>query len=117
MMRQFYLENDDYTYIYGGKMFSAMFDEKNTPIEPYIRKLSPKKIVKFYPSKNLFVVYVDTIITELIFVMTCWSDDYRQYNIIDNNATTYTECYHGKRNNQLQKCNIDFNKFIVENGL
>ena len=117
MMRQFYLENDDYTYIYGGKMFSAEFDDNDTPIEPYVRKLAPKKIVKFYPSKNFFVVYVNSIITELIFVMTCWSDDYTAYSIVNNKAITYTECYHGKINKRPQNCDIDFSEFIAKNGL
>jgi hypothetical protein len=116
MIRQFYLDTDDNTYIYGGKMFSANY-ENDKFVEPYIRKLSPKKNVKFFPSKNIFVVYIDNIITELIFVMTCWSDDYRAYNIINNRAITYTECYHGKKNNKLQTCNIDFSEFIAKNEL
>ena len=117
-MIDFYLEEDDFTYIYGGKLFKAELDPNtNKMIEPYIHIASSDKIVKFYQSKYLFVVYTNNIITEMIFVMTCWSDDYKAYNIQNNIATSYKECYHGRIKTTPIACNIDFTNYIRENEL
>lgn len=118
MIVQFYLENDDYTYIYGGRLFKAEVDATTgEKLEPYIRKASSTKTIRFYPSKRLFVVYMNNIISELIFVMTCWSDDYKAYVVNDNIATSFKECYHGRPNPNPTACNIDFTEFIRDNGL
>lgn len=118
MIVQFYLEEDDYTYIYGGRLFKAEFDPvKNEFLEPYTRKASPIKTIKFYPSKNLFVVHTNNVITELIFVMTCWSDDYEAYVIQNNIGTSYMECYHGLKKIAPILCNIDFTDYIRVNNL
>jgi hypothetical protein len=119
MIRQFYLEPDDHTYYYGGELFEAEYNsETDTYAEPYIRRASKTKTIKFYPSKDLFVVYVNNIIKELIFVMTCWSDDFRAYKLDDKKlASSYRECYHGRRKINPVQCNIDFTEFIRENEL
>jgi hypothetical protein len=118
MVVQFYLENDDHTYIYGGRLFTAEVDDSTGEmLEPYIRKASPVKTIRYYPSKRLFVVYINNIITELIFVMTCWSDDYKAYVIFNNIATSLKECYHGRPNITPIACNIDFSNYIRDNGL
>lgn len=117
-MRWFYLEEDDDTYIYGRKLFKANFDEeKQVYIEPYYRKESYSRKIRYYPSKHLFVVYTDDIITEIIFTMVCWSDDYKAYSIKDNISTSYRECYHGRIKINPVECNINFSGFIEENDL
>ena len=118
MIRQFYLEPDDHTYHYGGELFEAEYNAETKEFyEPYIRRASKTKTIKFYPSKNLFVVYVASIIKELIFVMTCWSDDYKAYKLNKNIAFSYKECYHGRRAFNPTQCNIDFTEFIRKNEL
>lgn len=118
MMRSFYLEEDDNTYIYGGDLFEAEYNpETDELLEPYIRRASKSKTIKYFPSKNLFVVYVNQNIREIIFVMTCWSDDFRAYKVVDNISTSYRECYHGRRNKEDKPCDINFSDFIRDNGL
>lgn len=118
MIRQFYLEPDDNTYHYGGELFEAEYNpETNKFSEPYVRKASQIKTVKFYPSKNLFVVYVNNIIKELIFVMTCWSDDYKAFKLVNNISTSYRECYHGRKQINPIPCHINFADYIRENEL
>lgn len=117
MIVKFYLEEDDHTYIYGGRLFEAEFDpETKQMFEPYVRRASPIKTIKFYPSKNVFIVYMNKKITELIFVMTCWSDDYKAYMIQDNRAISCKECYHGRRKIAPTPCDIDFTHYIRDNG-
>jgi hypothetical protein len=119
MIRQFYLEPDDNTYYYGGELFEAEYNPETDELyEPYVRKASKSKTVKFYPSKNLFVVYVNNIIKEIICLMTCWSDDFRAYKLDDKKiASSYRECYHGRRKINPVPCNIDFTEFIRDNDL
>lgn len=115
-IEEFNLETDDDTYIYGGLKFTAESIDGEL-IEPYTHIESDTRIVEFYRSKNLFVVYDNNRISELIFTMTCWSDDYKAYKLRDNIAYSYTECYHGRRCNTPKDCNIDFTEFIAESGL
>lgn len=118
MIVEFYLEEDDHTYIYGGRLFKAEFDpETKQMLEPYVRRASPTKTIKFYPSKKVFIVYMNNKITELIFVMTCWSDEYTAYMIHDNKAISYTECYHGFPKITPTPCDVDFTDYIRDNGL
>jgi hypothetical protein len=118
MMRLFYLEPDDHTYIYGGDLFEAEYNpETKELLEPYTRKGSSYKTIRFYPSKNLFVVYVNKVIKELIFVMTCWSDDFKAYKLHNNIATSYRECYHGRRNPKSFPSNVNFTEYIEKNEL
>lgn len=118
MIRQFYLEPDDHTYHYGGDLFEAEYNPATKKyIEPYVRRATRTKTVKFYPSKNLFVVYVNNIIKELIFVMTCWSDDYHAYKIENNISSSYQSCYHGRKQLKPTICNIDFTEYIRKNDL
>jgi hypothetical protein len=119
MIRQFYLEPDDNTYYYGGELFEAEYNPETDELyEPYVRRASKSKTVKFYPSKNLFVVYVNNIIKEIICLMTCWSDDFKAYKLDDKKiASSYRECYHGRRKINPVPCNIDFTEFISDNDL
>jgi len=116
-IQEFILEKDDDTYIYGGLKFHAHVNDDGDLVEPFIHTESDSKIVKYYSSKNLFVVYVDNRITELIFTMTCWSDDYKAYEIKDNVAYSITEYYHGRCSKHKQSCNFDFTEFITDNNL
>lgn len=119
MLRKFYLENDDYTFIYGGLMFEAEYDESSDTFkEPYIRKEKYNKVIKFYPSKKFFITYdEDNMIDRIVFVMTCWSDDYIDYAVYNKKGIYYHECYHGKINKKRIECDIDFSDFIAKNGL
>lgn len=112
----FILENDDDTYIYGGLIFSAEF-KNNAFIEPFIHKESDTKIIKYYKSKKLFVVYEKNIIIQLIFTSICWSDDFQAYNIENNIGLSYVECYHGIPDYKIKLCNKDFTEFILSNNL
>lgn len=117
MFRSFYLEEDDNTFIYGGLVFKAEYDEINDKyLEPYIRH-DANKIIKYYPSKNIFITYnSDNKIERIVFTMTCWSDDYRDYSLYNNKGIYYYECYHGIIQRR-KECNVDFNEFIASNGL
>ena len=113
---KFILDSDDDTYIYGDLEFSAEFKD-GILIEPYVRIENESRYVKYYKSKNMFIVYENECISEIIFTMTCWSDDYKAYKIKDNIAYSYTEVYHGRVVKQNVECSDDFNQFIVENQL
>lgn len=118
VIQRFILEKDDDTYIYGGLEFYAECID-NHLIEPYIHNETETKIIKYYKSKNLFVVYINNEIKQLIFTLTCWSDDFSLYNIENNIAISYKKTYHfnGKRIYDNNVCNIDFTDFIVDNCL
>lgn len=111
-MIDYFLNSDDYTYIYGDLMFKCEYCKtSNTYIEPFIRKEN-NKIIKFYKEKKCFIIYENNELTEIIKVMTCWSDDYIAYKIKDNIAYSYNEVYHGREYKKDELCNIDFNEFI-----
>jgi hypothetical protein len=118
MLRKFYLEEDDHTFIYGGLMFEAEYNEETNKLEePYVRK-EKDRIVKYYPSKYFFVTYNDEeMIDRIVFTMTCWSDDYKDYALYNKKGIYYYECYHGRVNRSRTECNIDFTEFIEVNGL
>jgi|694.fasta_scaffold42124_13 hypothetical protein len=118
MIYSFELEMDDDTYIYGGLQFEAEYDEnKKVFLEPYTRR-EIDITIKYYPSKHLFVCYNESDeIIRLVFTMTCWSDDFRDYTIRNNSAIMYDEVYHGRMRFKNKACDVDFNKFITENGL
>ena len=116
-MENYLLEADDDTYHYGGKMFKCYVCENtNTYIEPFIRK-EKKKLIKFYRKKRFFAVYENTVLTEIIRTMTCWSDDVIVYKIKDNIAYKYDETYHGRPYKKDEACSIDLSNFIRENNL
>lgn len=114
----YYIEADDDTYIYGDNMFQCEYDENTCEYkEPYIYKETDSKIVKYYRSKNFFVIYENNEISEIIKTMTCWSDDYQIYKIKNKIAYEYNEIYHGRPHINNKKCNIDFNDFILQHNL
>jgi hypothetical protein len=116
-MVKYFLYADDDTYIYGDKMFKCKYCyNTNTYIEPYYRK-EKNKLIKFYRKKQFFVIYEDCKITEIIFTMTCWSDDFSSYKLKDNVAYECDKNYHGRPFKRKEPCNIDFTEFIRENGL
>ena len=114
---QYFLEADDDTYIYGDKMFECQYvEETNTYIQPFVRQEN-EKVIKFYRDKQFFAVYENAVLTEIIFTMTCWSDDIVSYNLKDGVAYEYNENYHGRPYKRNVVCNKDFSKFISEHGL
>lgn len=116
-MVRYFLNADDDTYIYGDKMFKCkVCKDTNAYIEPFIRK-EKRKIIKFYRKKQFFAVYENTVLTEIIRTMTCWSDDVIVYKIKDKFAYKYDETYHGRPYKKDEACCIDFSDFIRENGL
>jgi len=119
MLYKFILEEDDNTFIYGGLMFEAEYDDENDKLlEPYIRKEKYNKTVKYYPSKNIFITYdEDNMIDRIVFTMTCWSDDYMDYAVYNKRGVYYYECYHGCINKRRIECDRDFTDFIAVNGL
>jgi hypothetical protein len=117
-MIDYLLEMDDNTYEYGNKMFKILCDKNGNHIEPYIREEPNNRIVKFYKNKNFFVIYDNNIISEIIHVETCWTDDYIAYRIgPDKVAYDITEYYHGHPLFFFKKCNIDMSNFIADNEL
>jgi len=116
LYEEFLLDDDEDTYIYGGLKFTAQSIEGEL-VEPYIHMETENKCIKFYRTKRFFVVYVDNSITEIIFTMTCWSDDFKAYKLKDNIAHSFSERYHGIYSTENKLCDIDFTDFITENGL
>lgn len=49
------------------------------------------RIIKYFPSKHLFVVYENEKIVEIIFTSTNWSDDYMIYTFKDNKPISLKE--------------------------
>ena len=115
-MKDFILETNDDTYIYGGLKFSAIYNEGKF-MEPFIHIDENSRTVKFYRDKGFFIIYNEGRIEEIIFTMTCWSDDFRAYKVNNNNfGYLCTECYHG-RIGEEKACNFNFSKFIARHGL
>ena len=90
---QIFIEADDDTYIYGNRFYDAYIDGNKDNIEPYYTT-DNDKIIKYFPSRHLFVVYENNSIIEIIFTSTCWSDDYEKYDIKDNKPISLYESYH-----------------------
>ena len=59
--------------------------------------LDDKTHIKYYKSLNLFVIYKNSIIDEIIYTSTCWSDDFIIFKIKDLKVISYYERYHGCR--------------------
>ena len=118
MWKEFVLEAKDDTYIYGDLTFKADFDEEKQKFkEHYVREEDENSIVKYYPSKKLFVVYFDNDIVKIIFTSTCWSDDFVEYYVLNNVAFLCNENYHGRPRKTNYECNIDLTEFITKNNL
>lgn len=115
-MDNIYIEEDDNTYIYGNNEFKGLKkDEKY--IEPFYYE-NNNKIVKYYPSKNLFIEYKNNKIIEIIYTETCWSDDYSRYIFNDDILLNSEISYHGfnkiyitYKNNKIIDFRYNYNKF------
>jgi len=117
-MIEYFLEMDDDTYYYGDKNFMVRCDKDGKHIEPYIREEPNNRIVKFYRDKQFFVIYDNNIITEIIYVSTCWSDDIIAYKVRPDKIANYvTEYYHGQPRHIFKECSIDLSDFIAKNDL
>jgi prepilin-type processing-associated H-X9-DG protein len=90
-----FVESDDNTYLYGDRYFKALSVD-GVLREPYYLK-DNDEIIAFYPSQDLFVVYVNSNIVNVIYTMTCWSDDYAKYSFVDGVLTELFETSHGGR--------------------
>ena len=90
-----FVESDDNTYLYGDRYFKALSVDGKL-CEPYYLK-DNDEIIAFYPSQDLFVVYVDGNIVNVIYTMTCWSDDFAKYSFVNGVLTELFETCHGSR--------------------
>lgn len=91
-----FVETDDNTYIYGDRYFKALAND-GVASEPFFLK-DNDEIIAFYPSQNLFIVYIDSNIVNVIYTMTCWSDDYAKYTFNNGVLSELYETSHGVRN-------------------
>ena len=91
-MNTIYIIEDDDTHIYGNNTF-YYYNMK----EPYMLDLEDNIHVKYFKSRNLFIVYKNSEICEIIYTNTCWSDDIISYKINNKNVISYYERYHGSR--------------------
>lgn len=112
-----FIEMDDDTYIYGDNTYTIKKVD-GILIEPYIL-VKDNKIIKYFKSENYFAIYnSDSLLIELVFVSTCWSDDFNAYKINEVGiAYEMTKVYHGRMIKKDENCNIDFNDFIAKNNL
>ena len=112
----YYMEIDDDTYDYGNLMYKVRC-VNGVHIEPYMREEENKKLIHFYRDKRFIVIYVNDIITEIIFTMTSWSDDVQAFYLCPNGISyKFYEIYHGSPRG-FKECNDDFNEFIDKNNL
>ena len=96
MFVDIFIDSDDNTYIYGDRNYKAIVND-GVVCEPYYLK-DDDKIISFYPSQNLFIVYVNGNIVNIIYTMTCWSDDFAMYTFNDGILLELHETSHGFRN-------------------
>jgi hypothetical protein len=100
-------------YMYGDLTYTVTLDETGKSVEPYVldfsvesEAFSPEEKdlrenhdwaekIWYYPSKDMFVVFYDGHVTEVILMMTCWSDDSITYYIENDVVVSYKENYHG----------------------
>lgn len=112
------LELDDDTYHYGNLIFMVRCDNEGNHIDPYIRNEPNNRVVKFYKNKDFFVIYDNDVITEIIYVSTCWGGDHIAYNLgPDKIAYAETEYYQGRPKHFYKECRIDLSDFIAQNEL
>jgi len=114
---EIFIESDDNTYIYGDNMYMIKKVD-NVLIEPYIL-ITDNIIVKYFKSEQFFAIYnSDSLLIELVFVSTCWSDDFNAYKINEIGiAYEITKVYHGRMIKKNSQINVDFNEFIAKNNL
>ena len=112
-----FIEMDDNTYIYGGNTYKI---EKidGVCIEPYIL-VEDNITVKYYRTDKYFAVYnMKNKLVEIIFVETCWSDDFIAYKVNEIGiAYERSKVYHGRPVEKNKQCNVDLNQFIADNKL
>jgi len=107
-----FIEMDDNTYIYGDNTFEIEV-VNGEMVEPYLL-VHDNKLVKFYKSQNYFAIYnMDLILIELIFVSTCWADDFTAYKVNEIGiGYEVTKVYHGRMTEKNKNCNVDLNHII-----
>lgn len=103
MFVDIFVESDDDTYVYGDRYFKALAID-GVECEPYYLK-NDDKIIAFYPSKHLFIEYIDAKIVSIIYTMTCSSDDFAKYSFNDGVLVELYETCHGVRNVTVSYCN------------
>lgn len=103
MFVDIFVESDDDTYVYGDRYFKALTVD-GVECEPYYLK-NDDKIIAFYPSKHLFIEYIDAKIVSIIYTMTCSSDDFAKYSFNDGVLVELYETCHGVRNVTVSYCN------------
>lgn len=96
MFVDIFIESDDDTYIYGDRNFKAIVND-GVVCEPYYLK-DDDKIISFYRSQGFFIVYVNDKIVNVIYTMTCWSDDFAKYTFNNGILLELFETSHGFRN-------------------
>jgi hypothetical protein len=112
----YFMELDDDTYEYG-ELWYKVQSVDGVYIEPFMREEANGKTIHFYREKKFIVIYMNDVITEIIFIATCWSDDVQAFELDPEGfAYRFYERYHG-RPIGYKNCNDDFNKFIDDNNL
>ena len=108
-----FIEMDDNTYIYGDNTYQIKKVD-GVLVEPYLL-VQDDKLIKYFKSNHTFAVYdikSETLI-ELIFTMTCWSDDFTAYKVNESGiGYEVTKVYHGRLIEKNKKCNVDLNETI-----
>ncbi len=91
-----FIESDDDTYIYGDYTYKVKIVD-GVYIEPYMLELD-NNFIKFYRNEGFFAVYTDNILTDIIFIETCWSGDVIGYKINENMiGHEFLRVYHGRQ--------------------
>jgi hypothetical protein len=104
---------DDDTYIYGGNTYQIK-QVDGVLVEPYLL-VEDGKLIKYFKSEHTFAVYDNEskVLTDLIFTMTCWSDDFTAYKVNESGiGYEVTKVYHGRLIEKNKKCNVDLNETI-----
>lgn len=110
MFINIFIENDDDTYIYGGRYFKAL-SNNGVKCEPFFLK-DDNKIIAYYPSQKLFIEYINSNIVNIIYTMTCWSDDIAKYTFDNGVLLELYETYHGINNVRVSYLNGAVSKVV-----
>lgn len=93
-----YVYEDDYTYVYGGA--HKFVNKDGIQVGPILfTKLSEPSLeydfVYFYENRYLFICYKNNKIVEIVYTMSCWSDNYVLYYIEDDKVSRMFETIKG----------------------